>query len=44
MIANIQGEVVSVQKEEIIVQVGGFGVRVNVPVRVSDDLHAGEAH
>jgi len=43
MIANIQGEVVSVQKEEVIVQVGGFGVRVNVPVRVSDDLHAGDA-
>ncbi len=33
MIANIQGEVVLVKKEEIVVQVGGFGVRVYVPVR-----------
>ena len=42
MIANIQGEVVVVKKEEIVVQVGGFGVRVFVPVRVSDDIHVGE--
>jgi holliday junction DNA helicase RuvA len=43
MIANIQGEVVLVKKEEIVVQVGGFGVRVYVPVRISDEVHSGEA-
>ena len=42
MIANIQGEVVVVKKEEIVVQVGGFGVRVYVPVRVSDAARVGE--
>lgn len=43
MIANIQGEVVLAKKEEIVVQVGGFGVRVFVPVRVSDSVRVGEA-
>jgi Holliday junction DNA helicase RuvA len=42
MIANIQGEVVAVNKDHLIVQVGGFGVRVYVPARVCDAAHAGE--
>ncbi|MCD4671855.1 MAG: Holliday junction branch migration protein RuvA [Anaerolineaceae bacterium] len=42
MIANIQGEVVAVKKDQIILQVGGFGVRVFVPVRVCDSIHIGE--
>jgi Holliday junction DNA helicase RuvA len=42
MIANIQGEVAGIHKDHLIVQVGGFGVRVFVPARVCDGAHIGE--
>lgn len=42
MIANIQGEVAAVHKDNLIVQVGGFGVCVYVPARICDTLHSGE--
>ena len=42
MIATIQGEVAGIQKDHLVVKVGGFGVRVFVPVRVCDGAHIGE--
>lgn len=42
MIAHISGEVATVGKNFLVIQVGGFGVRVEVPARVCDNVHVGE--
>ena len=43
MIATISGKVVQVESGSLVVEVGGVGLLVNVPVQISDQARIGEA-
>jgi len=42
MIASIQGNVIRIGEDQVIVEVGGIGYRVYVPAQVLDGLHLGK--
>jgi Holliday junction DNA helicase RuvA len=43
MIATVSGKVVQVESGSLVVEVGGVGLLVNVPVQISDQARIGEA-
>ena len=43
MIANLQGRVIDLEKDHIVVEVGGVGLQVFVPAHLRSRLHSGES-
>jgi len=43
MIATVSGKVVQVEAGSLVVEVGGVGLLVNVPIQISDQARSGEA-
>jgi Holliday junction DNA helicase RuvA len=43
MIANVQGRVVEIEKDHIVIEIGGVGIQVFIPQQVRNRLHTGES-